>query len=192
MAGGTISREAVVRAEFGDCSEMDRRVLGNVLKELDPVTFDDKTVELIFQAAGVGGASRVSVDSLLGWVFNGDGGVGQGATTGGATEVLLCRHGETDWNLAHKLQGLTDIRLNATGHKQAQCIADAVKGRGLAAVWTSPLQRAYETATAVATATGLELRVDERLRERNLGVMEVAPEKKLRQSILLYGQLGRR
>jgi len=88
------------------------------------------------------------------------------------TTVYFCRHGETDWNATHKLQGRSDIPLNSAGHQQASCIAAALQGVGLAAVWSSPLIRAKDTAQAIATAIGSDVVVDDRLRERNLGIME--------------------
>jgi len=89
-----------------------------------------------------------------------------------ATTVLLCRHGETDWNLARKFQGMTDIPLNADGRAQAQVIAETLSAQSLHAIWSSPLMRAHSTGLAVKAATGVELQVDWRLRERNLGVMQ--------------------
>mmetsp|Transcript_13045 Transcript_13045/g.23994 ORF Transcript_13045/g.23994 Transcript_13045/m.23994 type:complete len:238 (+) Transcript_13045:48-761(+) len=94
------------------------------------------------------------------------------AMPSGPTTVFFCRHGETDWNASHKLQGRSDIPLNSAGLEQAQCIANVLKGQDLAAVFSSPLMRAKHTAEAIATAIGSEVIVDPRLRERNLGIME--------------------
>lgn len=87
-------------------------------------------------------------------------------------EVLLCRHGETDWQRSGKFMGSTNIPLNSTGIEEARQIALAVSSRHPATIWTSPLLRAHDTGTCVATASEAELHVDERLRERALGIME--------------------
>mmetsp|Transcript_3939 Transcript_3939/g.10091 ORF Transcript_3939/g.10091 Transcript_3939/m.10091 type:complete len:209 (+) Transcript_3939:107-733(+) len=89
----------------------------------------------------------------------------------GYTEILLCRHGETDWNLEGKFQGWHDVPLNDMGRAQAEHISKAVAKR-VDAVWTSPLVRARDTGAVVAADAGVELRTDERLKERNLGVLE--------------------
>jgi probable phosphoglycerate mutase len=87
--------------------------------------------------------------------------------------ILLVRHGETAWNVAHRLQGHTDIELNDAGRAQARSLAAAVAGAGLAAVVTSDLARARETGQIIAAALGLaDPAVDPDLRERRFGVFE--------------------
>jgi len=86
--------------------------------------------------------------------------------------VLLCRHGETDWNLDRKFQGTVDIPLNGLGRKQALMLSSALECKSVAAVWTSPLQRARETGEMISSRIGTPLQVDDRLRERDLGVMQ--------------------
>merc|ERR1711972_1043925 len=88
------------------------------------------------------------------------------------TTVLLCRHGETEFNKERRFQGQTDVPLNEKGCEQALLLADALRAQKLYAVWASPLHRARETGVAVAAALGLELNIEDRLRARNLGVME--------------------
>lgn len=86
--------------------------------------------------------------------------------------VLLCRHGETEWNSDRKFQGTIDIPLNDVGREQADRLSETLSSRGLAAVWTSPLIRAHSTAKRIADTCHVALRLDDRLRERNLGVMQ--------------------
>jgi 2,3-bisphosphoglycerate-dependent phosphoglycerate mutase len=89
-----------------------------------------------------------------------------------ATRILLIRHAETDWNRAARLQGHTDIPLNAHGLDQAGRLGAALAGERLDAVYSSDLQRALQTARAVADATGAPLVPEPGLRERGFGVFE--------------------
>jgi probable phosphoglycerate mutase len=86
--------------------------------------------------------------------------------------IIAVRHGETDWNRVRRLQGHTDIALNARGIEQAARLAAALANERMAAIVTSDLARARATAEPVATALGLPLTIDARLRERNYGVLE--------------------
>jgi len=88
------------------------------------------------------------------------------------TELVLIRHGETDWNRELRWQGQTDVPLNPAGMRQAQAAAESLRGTNLEAIYTSDLQRARQTAEAVAAATGAHVRQDRRLREIALGAWE--------------------
>jgi probable phosphoglycerate mutase len=87
--------------------------------------------------------------------------------------LYLARHGETDWNAENRWQGHTDIPLNARGREQARAIAAALRGAGIAAVATSDLSRAHETARIVAAELGIAVtHIDRDLRERAFGCFE--------------------
>lgn len=87
--------------------------------------------------------------------------------------ILLARHGETDHNVPpQRVQGWIDIPLNARGREQARGLARAVAHEDLAAIYSSHLGRARETADIVAASLGLEVVVDERLAESNRGEWE--------------------
>jgi len=90
------------------------------------------------------------------------------------TRVLAIRHGETDWNVATRIQGLTDIPLNERGRQQAARLARALADETLHTVYTSDLQRARDTAAALAQACGAPLVEDTGLRERHFGHFEGA------------------
>jgi probable phosphoglycerate mutase len=88
------------------------------------------------------------------------------------TEILLIRHGETDWNLERRLQGHLDIPLNAVGQRQAQALARSLDGVALDAIFCSDLQRAQQTAAPLAAARSVNLRLASGLRERCYGALE--------------------
>jgi probable phosphoglycerate mutase len=88
------------------------------------------------------------------------------------TNIILIRHGETAWNAERRLQGHIDIALNAEGERQAAALAAALAGERFDAVIASDLQRAWQTAEAVAARHGLPVQRDPALRERCYGGFE--------------------
>jgi broad specificity phosphatase PhoE len=85
------------------------------------------------------------------------------------TTILLARHGETDWNREGRFQGWADPPLNRTGLDQAVELSVRLMAEELAAVYSSPLVRALETAEIVAASHGLEPVTVEALREVDVG-----------------------
>jgi broad specificity phosphatase PhoE/ribonuclease HI len=92
---------------------------------------------------------------------------------GAPTRFLLLRHGQTELSVQRRYSGRGNPALTDLGRRQAEAAAQylAQKG-GIAAVVTSPLQRAYDTATAAAKALGLDVSVDEDLIETDFGAWE--------------------
>lgn len=87
--------------------------------------------------------------------------------------LYLVRHGETEWNRMHRIQGSSDIPLNDTGRGQARATGRLLARRQWDAVYASPLSRAFETAQLIAAELGLpEPVADEGLVERNYGEAE--------------------
>lgn len=93
-----------------------------------------------------------------------------------ATRIIAIRHGETAWNVETRLQGHTDIALNAHGTWQAQRAALALADEDIAAIYTSDLSRARATAEAIAQRSSQDqaraVRPTPGLRERGFGVLE--------------------
>jgi probable phosphoglycerate mutase len=89
-----------------------------------------------------------------------------------AVSLVLIRHGETEWNAAARIQGFHDIALSQRGREQAQNLAQALADEPIAAVYSSDLERAIETARPVAQRLGLDVRKDARVRERGFGIFE--------------------
>ena len=85
------------------------------------------------------------------------------------TQLLLIRHGETDWNHEGRWQGQIDIALNQKGREQADQTAKQLKERPIEAIYSSDLQRASQTANILAKAKGLNVQMDARLREIHQG-----------------------
>ncbi|XP_021274774.1 phosphoglycerate mutase-like protein 4 [Herrania umbratica] len=93
---------------------------------------------------------------------------------GAYAEIVVLRHGETEWNADGRIQGHLDVELNEAGRQQAASVADRLsKEPKLSAVYSSDLKRALVTAeTIAATCGGLEVIIDQDLRERNLGDLQ--------------------
>lgn len=93
-----------------------------------------------------------------------------------STEILLIRHGETAWNAGKRLQGHCDIALNAQGQAQADALGHILRAEPLAAIISSDLQRAQQTAQALAAqqmqAGAQKVVIDPGLRERCYGAFE--------------------
>ncbi|KAK7263106.1 hypothetical protein RJT34_30690 [Clitoria ternatea] len=89
-------------------------------------------------------------------------------------EIVVVRHGETAWNATGKIQGHLDVELNETGRQQAAAVGDRLsRDSKISAIYSSDLQRAFETAQIIASKCGkLEVVKDSDLRERHLGDLQ--------------------
>ncbi len=88
------------------------------------------------------------------------------------TELILIRHGETAWNRERRMQGQTDTPLSDVGRAQAEAVGRRLADYPFAALYSSDLSRAWETAAAIARASGRDIRREPALRERTFGVFE--------------------
>lgn len=86
--------------------------------------------------------------------------------------VFLLRHGETDWNLQGRCQGVTDVDLNDRGRQQAGEIAGYLSAEKITAIYSSDLKRALKTAEIIAGACNLQVTVDGDFRELDQGAFE--------------------
>ena len=87
--------------------------------------------------------------------------------------IYLTRHGQTDLNKEHLMQGLTDAPLNDTGREQAKEAGKQVKGVTFDAVFASPLDRAIETASIIGHCNREDVLVDKRIIEVDFGRYEM-------------------
>ncbi|NDL61356.1 2,3-diphosphoglycerate-dependent phosphoglycerate mutase GpmB [Acerihabitans arboris] len=88
-------------------------------------------------------------------------------------QVYLVRHGETEWNALRRIQGQSDSALTAKGQRQAQQVAERVKHMGITHIISSDLGRTRHTADIIARACGCDVLSDPRLRELDMGVLEM-------------------
>ena len=88
------------------------------------------------------------------------------------TQLIIVRHGQTEWNIAGIRQGHLDSRLTSKGVAQAKSLGQRLAREKFSALYSSDLGRAVQTATAIAEITGHEIVTDPRLRERHLGIFQ--------------------
>jgi probable phosphoglycerate mutase len=88
------------------------------------------------------------------------------------TELILVRHGETDWNRELRFQGHVDVSLNAIGLEQARRVAQRLGAETAHRLYVSDLLRAQQTARPVAQQLRLESMVEPALREQSFGVVD--------------------
>jgi len=86
--------------------------------------------------------------------------------------LILIRHGETEWNRTGRCQGVADIDLNDTGRRQVGELAHSLKDADIRAVYSSDLLRALRTARQIASHHDLEVNIDKDLREMDQGDLE--------------------
>lgn len=88
------------------------------------------------------------------------------------TKFILIRHGITDWNLVRRYQGQTDIPLNEQGREQARGLATMLENTPIAAIYSSDLARAYQTAKIIAEGRSIPVHKTRELRETHFGNWE--------------------
>jgi len=88
------------------------------------------------------------------------------------TRLCIVRHGETAWNAEHRVQGQLDVPLNAIGRAQALAASKALAQEKFAAIYSSDLQRAQQTAEPTASRFSMAVVLQAELRERHYGIFE--------------------
>jgi len=86
--------------------------------------------------------------------------------------LILIRHGETDWNRIGRCQGVADIVLNENGRQQAKELGESLKNHDIKAVYSSDLKRALETAQHIAEHHNITVRLEPGLQEMDQGDLE--------------------
>jgi broad specificity phosphatase PhoE len=85
------------------------------------------------------------------------------------TEIILVRHGETEWNASETFRGRADVDLNATGIRQAELLGKYLSGEKIDLIYSSPLKRAVKTAEAIAKFQNIEINTVENLIDFDYG-----------------------
>ena len=88
------------------------------------------------------------------------------------TEIILIRHGETEWNSQKRMQGHSNSDLSEVGRGQIQELGELMKNVSFDHIYSSDSLRARQTAEAITQYSGHTLQFDQRIREKNLGVFE--------------------
>lgn len=95
--------------------------------------------------------------------------------------IHLLRHGETAWNIEKVFRGRAEVPLTDNGRKQAELAAGYLKDQGVQAIYTSPLERAVETAMPVAKLTGLEPISEEAFTGMDFGLWQGRPHREVKE-----------
>lgn len=98
-------------------------------------------------------------------------------------KLYVIRHGQTDWNVAGKCQGITDIELNSTGIEQAKQAREQIKKYKIDLIICSPLKRARKTAEIINQGINCQIINDKRIIERNCGNIEGTTEEKWKEIV---------
>jgi broad specificity phosphatase PhoE len=97
------------------------------------------------------------------------------------TKIILLRHGETAWNIEKVFRGQAEVPLTDNGREQAERAAEYLKDQGIHAIYTSPLERAVETAQPVAELTGIEAIVEEAFTGMDFGLWQGRPHREVKE-----------
>ena len=87
-------------------------------------------------------------------------------------EIILTRHGQTEWNVLRKMQGKADIELNEKGISQAEETAELLKNEKINLIICSPLKRAKQTADIINKGRNIPIIYDDDIAERDFGEFE--------------------
>jgi len=105
------------------------------------------------------------------------------------TEIILARHGETEWNVEEIFRGRIDIELNETGIKQARLLAEYLSDVEIQAIYSSPLKRALRTAEIIASYHKLDIEITPGLIDFNYGQWQGLPHQEVEDKYKeLYGE----
>ena len=96
-------------------------------------------------------------------------------------EIILVRHGETQWNVGEIFRGRANIDLNDNGRKQATLVGEYLSHAKISGIYSSPLSRALDTANAIARYHSIEAMVTPGLTDMNFGQWEGLPLDEVKQ-----------
>ena len=97
------------------------------------------------------------------------------------TAIILIRHGETDWNREQVFRGRIDVALNEVGLTQARAVQESLKDTEIDGIYSSPLSRAFETATIVGENRNVAVRGEEGLIDIDFGAWQGLSHQKVKE-----------
>jgi len=97
------------------------------------------------------------------------------------TAIILIRHGETDWNREQVFRGRIDVALNEVGVTQARAVQESLKDTEIDGIYSSPLSRAFETATIVGENRNVAVRGEEGLIDIDFGAWQGLSHQKVKE-----------
>jgi broad specificity phosphatase PhoE len=105
------------------------------------------------------------------------------------TQIILARHGETEWNVEEVFRGRIDIELNETGLRQAQLLAEYLSALTIDTIYSSPLRRALKTAEMIAGYHKLDVEITHGLIDFNYGEWQGLPHQEVKDRYMeLYAE----
>jgi broad specificity phosphatase PhoE len=105
------------------------------------------------------------------------------------TEIIIARHGQTEWNVGEVFRGRADIELDETGVKQAELLGEYLSSTKIDAIYSSPLKRALRTAKAIASHHQLEVEISPGLIDFDYGEWQGRPHEEVKvKYVELYKQ----
>ncbi|TET42579.1 MAG: histidine phosphatase family protein, partial [Dehalococcoidia bacterium] len=96
------------------------------------------------------------------------------------TEIILARHGETEWNVEEVFRGRIDVELNETGIKQAELLTEYLSDLKIDAIYSSPLKRARKTAEMIAGYHKLNVEIAPGLIDFDYGKWQGLPHQEVK------------
>ena len=96
------------------------------------------------------------------------------------TEIILIRHGETDWNREQVFRGRIDVALNHVGVAQALAVQKSLHDREIDGIYSSPLSRAFETARRIGEKRNVAVQVEEGFIDIDFGKWQGLPHQQVR------------
>lgn len=87
-------------------------------------------------------------------------------------KLFVARHGQTVWNAEERVCGITDVELTDLGYAQARELAETLSGKRIDFLLSSPLTRAVRTSAILADVLGIEVVLEDRLKEQHYGKFE--------------------
>jgi len=97
------------------------------------------------------------------------------------TEIIMIRHGETDWNREQVFRGRTDVALNDVGLAQARAVQESLKDSTIDGMYSSPLCRAFETARIVGEKRNVAVKDEEGVIDIDFGTWQGLSHQKVKE-----------